>query len=608
MNRLVLCITILLVSFVSNAQFKEVSVPGHPDKAVLMTDKTLNPSGVYHQAFIHGQKFDEAIFGETVYDLQTYNAMQQRMFVYPDETIGTTWMLGYEVGIWGDRGTGYNYFDGMEWDPYPTVRLETESTGWPCYAPLGSNGEVVCAFYFEDPYWSLVFNRREQKGEGAWVEFYLSGPTEMGIAWPAIITNGENNNTIHLLAVTVGGEYMGQNGALLYSRSLDGGETWDIEHHFFEELGPDHLTRVPGDGYSWADPRGDTLAFCVGFRTEDGYIMKSYDNGITWQKSIVYDSPYSPYPGGSTPTYGAGDITQSIALDNQGMAHVTFGRMKYYYNNLGNLFYFPATEGLIYWNENMDMLDSTIVSSYTLDKLINNGNLIGWVIPYNGDSTLIGWGSYYVSLTSWPQINIDEQERIFVLYSATAAGYDNGSKNFRHIFGNSSNDGGNTWNGIKDFCTDINYLFAECNYPAMSPTFINNTIHFYFETDPEPGLHVWTNEHNPTTNEFVYMPVEIPFLTGEQEYITHENNSDGVCLNYPNPFNNYTHIEFKSKKAEIIQLNIYNSEGKQIRSTQYNCQKGQNRIKLKRDQLTQGLYFYTIIQNYKIFNGKFIIY
>ena len=102
---------------------------------------------------------------------------------------------------------------------------------------------------------------------------------------------------------------MGQAGALLYSRSQDGGETWDIQHQFFEELGPNYLKCVPGDGYSWAAPRGDTLAFSVGFRTEDGYLMKSYDNGTTWTKSIVYDSPYSPYPGGPTPIYGAGDIT-----------------------------------------------------------------------------------------------------------------------------------------------------------------------------------------------------------------------------------------------------------------------------------------------------------
>jgi len=606
MNRLILCCLILLIATISSAQFREINVPDNLLKAEPIPEKTIDPSGTIYQEFIPGQKFEEAIFGETVYDLQTYNAMQQRMYVYPDGNIATTWMLGYEVGVWNDRGTGYNYYNGQEWLPYPTVRLETESTGWPTYAPFGENGELICAFYFEDPYWELVFNKREQKGEGEWESFYLPGPTEMGIAWPAIITNGEDNNTIHLLCVSTGSPYMGQPGALLYSRSLDGGQTWDILHQFFEELGSSFLTRVPGDGYSWAAPRGDTLAFCVGFRTENGYLMKSYDNGVTWEQSIVYQSPYSPYPGGSTPIYGAGDITQSIALDSEGIAHVTFGRMKYYYNNAGNLMYFPATEGLIYWNGNMDPLDSTIVSSYTLDKLINNGNLIGWITPYNGDSTIVGWGNYYVSLTSWPQINIDEQDRIFVLYSAVAAGYDNGLKNFRHIFGNSSNDGGITWNGIKDFCTDFSYLATECNFPAMSPTFVDNKIHFYFEADPEPGLHVWTNEHNPTTNEFVYMPIDIPFLTGEQEYFSHDN-AELNCINYPNPFSGYTHLIFNAPESVIMQLFIYNSNGQLIRNRKHTCNKGLTKLIFKSENLDPGIYLYKIMLDNNTLSGKMII-
>ncbi len=59
-----------------------------------MLEKSINPMISISQELIPGQKFEEAIFGETVYDLQTYNAMQQRMYVYPDETIATTWMLG----------------------------------------------------------------------------------------------------------------------------------------------------------------------------------------------------------------------------------------------------------------------------------------------------------------------------------------------------------------------------------------------------------------------------------------------------------------------------------------------------------------------------------
>ncbi len=46
---------------------------------------------------------------------------------------------------------------------------------------------------------------------------------------------------------------MGQDGALLYSRSMDGGATWDIQNYFFDALGPDYFVNIEADGYAWAN-------------------------------------------------------------------------------------------------------------------------------------------------------------------------------------------------------------------------------------------------------------------------------------------------------------------------------------------------------------------
>jgi len=243
-----------------------------------------------------GIKYDDVVVGQTWYDLQTYNAMQQRIYAYPDGNVGLTWMMGFEINGWPDRGTGYNFYNGQQWSPYPSETVEGFNTAWPCYAPLGENGELIAAFYNEDPLWGIVFNKREEKGQGEWETFYHSGPPNVSIAWPAIITNGPDNSCIHLLVVTLGSEYNGQSAALLYSRSQDGGETWDIQNELFTDLGSDYLSKINGDGYSWAQPIGNTLAFSVGFWTEDGYVMKSHDNGDNWEKTVVYDSPFSPYP------------------------------------------------------------------------------------------------------------------------------------------------------------------------------------------------------------------------------------------------------------------------------------------------------------------------
>jgi len=128
----------------------------------------------------------------------------------------------------------------------------------------------------------------------------------------------------------------------------------------------------------------------------------------------------------------------------------------------------------------------------------------------------------------------------------------------------------------------------------MSPTFINNTIHFYFEKDDQPGLHVWTNEHDPTTNEFVYMPVDIPFLTREQEHLT--NDSEGMqCMNFPNPFSEFTHLIFNSPENGIMKLSIYNSKGQIMRNSKHSCNIGLNKLIFRSKNLDPGIYFYTIM-------------
>jgi len=78
------------------------------------------------------------------YDCQTNHSCQIRMYYYPDGTIGATMTMAHNDNF-ADRGTGYNYFDGTEWGAAPEARIETVKTGWPSYAPLGINGEIVVA-------------------------------------------------------------------------------------------------------------------------------------------------------------------------------------------------------------------------------------------------------------------------------------------------------------------------------------------------------------------------------------------------------------------------------------------------------------------------------
>ncbi len=57
--------------------------------------------------------------------------------------------------------------------------------------------------------------------------------------------------------------------------------------------------------------------------------MKSVDNGTTWAKTVIWPCPYNEWLGGySTGIFYAPDGSSAIALDKNGMAHVTFGLMR----------------------------------------------------------------------------------------------------------------------------------------------------------------------------------------------------------------------------------------------------------------------------------------
>ena len=331
--------------------------------------------------------------------------------------------------------------------------------------------------------------------------------------------------------------------------------------------------------------------------------MKSYDNGSTWQKIQVYNSPFSPYTGGETPPFGAGDGTQAIALDNDGMVHLVFGRMKYKYSQ-NTLFYYPGTEGLVYWHEGMAELDSTILSSYTLDLLEQGGNLVGYMVPFGGDSTVSGFGLYYTSLTSHPEINIDRDDNILVIWSGVAPGYKLDEKNYRHIFANSSINGGSSWQGVADLTYGEEFVTAECAFPSLAPRFTDGKAHIAFQTDGLPGINVFTSEHPPIQNNMVYLNLLMSDFLGLDDG---PGTSPPVISAYPNPFRNYLTIKVHLQKSSEVTIKLSDLMGNLVHVSGPAMEKvGESNFKINGESLPNGFYFYTVILNGQVTTGKLV--
>ena len=582
------------------SKITEKAVVGNNDPIVFTTE--MNPTTASDRAA-------DVVIGETWYDLQSNSSMAQRFWVFDDGTMGATWTRGMNATAYADRGSGYNYYDGTSWGPWPTERVEDVRTGWPSYAPYGVNGEIICSHTFTDA--GLVFSWRENKGEGDWNFFNFVGPTgHEGIAWPRMITSGENHDIIHLIAnikstVNGGSPYEGQDGALSYSRSTDGGLTWDPQNVILEGVSADYFSGIGADSYAWAAPQGNTIAFVYFSGITDGVVMKSDDGGDNWERLLFYESPLPFFTGeeGNLPKCGGGDGCNAVAIDDEGLVHVAFGRQIHIDEDpAAGWNYYPYSDGLVYWKEGMVALDTAKITADILPEdwsdhyLYLNGNLAAYTQPH-GNDTIVGVVYYGASLTSMPQLvvyrNDVGKKVININYSAVSVGYDNSEFNFRHIWGRFSEDDGN-WSEFTDYTGDVFHIFSECVYPTVSQNIVNDKIALIYQSDNMPGTSIQPTPpaHDPLLNTIVYLPVG-PFIpVGESE----EGISQcEISQNFPNPFNGVTYVEVTLNKTSNVSLEVYTLAGQKIVANDYGLKSaGNHTLKIDGSQLTTGIYFFTV--------------
>lgn len=602
-------LSITLILFVSlgfsQSKFTTVTGPnkGNFEKPMMMHPDMSNPlfGGV------PGAKlYDFTQIGITWNDLQAlnYGNTMQRMWVYPDGTIGSTW-VGEGENLEPERGAGYNYFDGNDWQEATMHVGPEDRMGTVCYAPWGPEGEIIATYRYIAGEGPMYFLKREVKGEGEWELVELNGPDGCSIVWQAMMTSGENNEHIHLLAYTYDAEFEGQPNALVYYRSSDGGENWDITDEVIEGVGIDYLPAVSSLSYSFANPVGNTIAFTYGFDEWFGRVFKSYDNGDTWEYFDVYNTGYDPFdPPTESPDFGAGIGSSAIVLDSDAKAHVVFSRcVRLFVDASAN--YYPASDGMIYWNEDMEPLDTVTISATTMEYLDEGGNLIGWIL---GDETYelpADQPSYASSMCAFPQMSIDANNKMFVAYSSIAPGYSNGLLDFRHIVANASFDGGMTWEGQEDLNTDLIFIFSECAFPMLPPV-IDEYFHVTYQEDSEPGINGWLANHDPVENHIHYMQIEKEAFVGISDNRLEPLFEVSDC--YPNPASSSTMIQINMKQNADINVQVVNIMGQVVQSQkQVNLREGSTNLSIDVNNLSAGIYYCTIESGQNKITRKFVV-
>lgn len=572
--------------------------------------------------------YDYVLIGETFYDLQSNASVGRRIIVHADGSVSAVWTTSPNTSTgWPDRGTGYNYFNGTSWGAVTNTRIENTRTGWPSVNVM-SNGSVTTLGHRATDGGFIKANNGSQAGttwSSSGALLTISGGVPI---WHRAASNGD---TIHLISNFFSDpdnaipDYFidGIRNPTTYSRSLDGGVTWDIQHVLLPGYDTTRYLRGSADAYA-IDVQGSTVAIVIGGIGQDLALWKSTDWGNNWTKTICDSFRYAPYDLDTSITAEeaglSNDGSVDVVIDNNGEVHVVCGAV-FVYDATGTddeSYNIPQTYELLYWSETNTTLQS-IGKPIDMDGAIDPATGLDWYFPPETTVGLDATGNPQagaafagryggLSIPTHPSICVDANNNIFVTYDCPVEQlfHDFGA-NYRDIHIVFSENGGADWSAVQNLSQARN---AEVAYGSMARR-ADDFIHIVFQLDDIPGTHLQNNGstglHPNNKNSIYYAAIPVtdvlngnlgPHTLSATDVPGKRAEVFVVNQNQPNPFNGESEVLIYVSAASNLELTVTDMFGKVVRTENLGRNlAGNHVITLSSEGLSSGMYFYTIRSN-----------
>ena len=615
----------------------------------------MMPATAQEERFINVGGWTHAGVSES-YDRQSTNAVYPMTKKHGDGFIASTWTTDDNPEFSGsavpNRGVGYAYSkdQGTTWS-----EQENRIGGIPLYgasyAQWGANGEAILA-RSSDSYEhngvqilnGLVLLTRENRGEGEWnitvVPYPEGASPDAGyvMAYARMTTSGDNHEYIHIMSPMIlpeNQQYKGYYNPVFYYRTQDGGGTYEFEGALVPEMVGqqwDAHSKYP-DGITFSDAQGNTIACAFVDFGNDGYVLRSRDNGDTWESIKFFDTPVKPYIAPSEYADTAYIPAQGcIALDNNGKIHVAFSVvMAMNSEDEGSVSYFPGqwyTSFLSYWNENMSPLDGKtdfvyhkiypILYDYFDWELSDEEKLyvkstvpqlpvIGYFTPiinyehyFKINTKENSWTEYYCTgdAFSFPQMTFDRNNNLHLVYLGLLEEIYDEKCLFHHPFYTTTWDGGETWTQTEYLVEKIDFIDMEFAYLTLAGT-EPNCIYLRAQVDKYPGTYAGSEhvcQSEPSINYFMHFYIGKPSTPPAIENI--EGNSLTMSV-IPNPASGQATVTFDG----TANITIYNMLGQTV----YHVENVENEKIIPLCNMAAGIYFVNVRSGNAVATQKLVV-
>ncbi|MFA7326945.1 MAG: T9SS type A sorting domain-containing protein [Candidatus Kapaibacterium sp.] len=463
-------------------------------------------------------------------------------YVYTSNDGGNTWKLksmNSTYGVWGD----------------PVIDVDTEGNFYFFHLSNMPGGNWIDR---------IVCQKSENKGDtwsnGSFTG--LDGTKAQDKQWSAI---DRTNNNIYLTWTEFdkyGSSNKADSSRILFSKSLDGGETWSASKKINQVSGDciDNDKTVEG-AVPAVGPNGEIYVSWAG---PEGLVFnRSTDEGETWlTEDILVDS----FPGG-----WAYDIPGILRCNGLPITKCDISG--------------GANHGTIYinWSDQKNGVNNTDI---WLIKSTDGGNTWSESIRVNDDN------SEKHQFLTWMDIDQTNGNVFFVFYDRR-----NYEDTRTDVYMAISTDGGTTFKNTRisesAFVPDDGVFFGDYTNIVAH----NNIVRPIWTRFDSGQLSIWTN----------VTPLEKIISSVENDNISNTNDTQL----YPNPTPNVSYVSFKLHESSSIKLELFDEKGKIIKTIIDNENMGYGGhivpINLNKLNLSSGSYYYKLSINGKVETLKTIL-